>query len=164
MGSARLRGPAAFSTNPEIASSSTSIHPHIFPWRFRSLMVVQLLSHVQLFAIPWIEACQASLSFTISLSLLILMSIESVRPSNHFILCCPLLLLPSIFPSIRVFSSESVLHLRWPKYWGFSFSINSSTKYLHPLELFSHSVMKNSFQPHGLQHARLPCPSLSPRV
>ena len=73
---------------------------------------------------PWTLARQASLSFTIFQSLLKLMSIESVMPSNHLILCCPLLFLPSIFPSIRVFSNESVLHIRWPKYWSFSFSIS----------------------------------------
>ena len=75
-------------------------------------------------AAPWTVAHQASLSFTISLSLLKLMSIVSMMPSNHLILCCPLLLLPSIFPSIRVFSNESVLCIRWPKYWSFSFSIS----------------------------------------
>ena len=89
---------------------------------FYSFVVVQSLSHVQLFAIPWTAACQASLSFTISQNLLKLMSIESEMPSNHFILCCPLLLLPSIFPSIRVFSNESALRIRWPKYWKFSIS------------------------------------------
>ena len=82
---------------------------------------VQSLSHVQLFVTPWTEACQASLSITNSWNLFKLMSIKSMMPSNHLILCCPLLLLPSIFPSIRVFSDESVLHIRWPKYWGFSF-------------------------------------------
>ena len=76
-------------------------------------------------ATPWAVACQASLSFTISLSLLRLMSIQSVMPSNHLILCCPLLLLPSVIPSIRVFSIESVLHIRWPKYWCFSFSTSN---------------------------------------
>ena len=90
---------------------------------------VQSLSRVQLFATPWTAACQASLSITNSQSLLKLMSIESVMPSNHFILCRPLLLLPSIFPSIRVFSNKSVLHLRWPKYWSFSFSISPSNEY-----------------------------------
>ena len=84
---------------------------------------VQLLSRVRLFATPWTAAHQASLSITISQSLLKPMSIESMMPSNHLILCRPLLLLPSIFPSIRVFSSESVLHIRWSKYWSFSFSI-----------------------------------------
>ena len=81
-------------------------------------VVVQSLSHVQLFATPWTAACQASLSFTIFCSLLKLMSIESVMPSNHLVLCCPLLL-PSVFPSIRVFSNESALCIKWPKYWSF---------------------------------------------
>ena len=90
---------------------------------------VQLLSHVQLFATPWTVACQATLSFTISCSLLKLMSIESVMPSNYLILCHPLLLLPLIFPSIRVFSNESVLCIRWPKYWSFSFSLSPSSEY-----------------------------------
>ena len=86
------------------------------------LAVVELLSCVRLFATPWTAARQASLSITNSWSLLKLMSIESVMPSNHLILCCPLLLLPSILPSIMVFSNESALHIRWPKYWSFSFS------------------------------------------
>ena len=90
---------------------------------------VQSLSCVRLFVTPWTAALQASLFITNSQSLLKLMSIESVMPSNHFILCRPLLLLPSIFPSIRVFSSESVLHIKWPKYWNFSFSINPSNEY-----------------------------------
>ena len=90
---------------------------------------VQMLSHVRLLATPWAAACQASLSITNSRSLLKLMSIESVMPSNHFTLCRPLLLLPSIFPSIRVFSNESFLHIRWPKYWSFSFSISPSNEY-----------------------------------
>ena len=90
---------------------------------------VQLLSHVQLFATPWTAAHQASLSITNSQSLLKLMSIELVMPSNHLILCCPFLLPPSIFPSIRVFSNESVLCVRWPKYWSFSFSISPSNEY-----------------------------------
>ena len=92
--------------------------------------VVQSLSHVRLFATPWTTAHQASLFFTISWSLLKLVSIKSVMPSNHLILCCPLLLLPSIFPSIRVFSNESVLPIRWPKYWNFSFSISPSNECL----------------------------------
>ena len=83
---------------------------------------VQLLSRVWFFVNPWTAAHQASLSFTISQSLLKLMSIESVMPSNHLILCRPLLLLPSIFPSIRVFSNVLALHIRWPKYWSFSIS------------------------------------------
>ena len=86
-------------------------------------------SHIQLFATPWTAACQPSLSFTISRCLLKLMSIESVMPSNHLILCRPLLLLPSIFPSIRLFSNELALHIRWPKDWSFSFSISFSNEY-----------------------------------
>ena len=93
------------------------------------IVVVQSFSCVRLFATPWTAACQASLSFTISWSLLKLMSIESVMPSNHLTLCRPLLLLPSVFPSIRVFSNESTLHIRWPKYWSFSFSISPSNEY-----------------------------------
>ena len=89
---------------------------------------VQSLSHIRLFVTPWTAARQASLSFTNSQSLFKLMSIELVMPSNH-ILCCPLLLPPSIFPSIRVFSNESVLHIRWPKDWSFSFSISPSNDY-----------------------------------
>ena len=91
---------------------------------------VQSISHVQLFATPWTEACQDSLSFTISGSFCSLMSIELVMPSNHLILCCPLLLPLSAFPSIRVFSNESALHIRWPKYWSFSFSISPSNECL----------------------------------
>ena len=91
---------------------------------------VQLLSRVRLFATPWTAACQASLSITNSWSLCKLMAIESVMPSSHLTLCHPLLLLPSIFPSIRVFSNESALHIRWPKYWSFSFNISPSNE--HP--------------------------------
>ena len=90
---------------------------------------VQLLSCVRCFATPWTAACQATLSITNSWSLPKLMSIESVMPSNHVILCRPLLLPPSIFPSIRVFSNESVLHIRWPKNWSFSFNISPSNEY-----------------------------------
>ena len=90
---------------------------------------VQLLSCVRFFATPWTAASQASLSITNSWSLLKLMSIESVMPSNHLILSPPLLLLPSIFPSIRVFSNESVLHIRWPKYQSFNFNISPSSEY-----------------------------------
>jgi len=90
---------------------------------------VQSLSRVRLFVTPRTSARQASLSITNSQSLLKLMSIESVMPSNHLILCHPLLLPPSIFPSIRVFSKESVLHIRWPKYWSFSFSTSPSNEY-----------------------------------
>ena len=94
------------------------------------LSLVQLLSPVRLFVTPWTTAPQASLSIANSWSLPKLMSIESVMPSNHLILCRPLLLLPSILPSIRVFSNESVLHIRWPKYWSFSFNISPSNE--HP--------------------------------
>ena len=93
-------------------------------------IVVQSLSHVWLFATPWTATCQASLSITNSQSFLKLMSFESVMPSNHLNVWHPLLILPSIFPSIRVFSSESILHIfRWPKYWSISFSISSSNQY-----------------------------------
>ena len=90
----------------------------------------QSFSRVRLFATPWTAACQASLSITNSRSLLKLISFESVMPSSHLILCCNLLLLPSIFPSIRVFSDKSVLCIRWPKYWSFSFTISSTNE--HP--------------------------------
>ena len=90
---------------------------------------VQLLSHVQLFVTPWTAACQASLSITNSWSLLKPMSIKSVMSSSNLILCCLLLLPPSTFPSIRVFSNESVLPIKWPKYWRFSFSISPSNEY-----------------------------------
>ena len=97
-----------------------------------SLVVVsvQLLSRVQLFVTPWrAAACQASPSFAISLSWLRFMSIESVMLSNHLILCCPLFLLPSIFPSMRVLSNELTQCIRWPKYWSFSFSVSPSSEY-----------------------------------
>ena len=99
----------------------------IYSVQFISL---QLLSRVWLRAAPWIAACQASLSITNSQSLLKVMSIESVMPSTHLIICCPLLLLPPIPPSIRVFFSESTLHMRWPKYWSLSFSVSPSSE--HP--------------------------------
>ena len=96
---------------------------HSHPFLLIQFSSVQSLSHVRLFATPWIAATQASLSITNSRSSLRLMSIESVMPSSHLILCCPLLFLPPIPPSIRVFSNESILRMRWPKYWSFSFSI-----------------------------------------
>ena len=101
----------------------------LIPFVFMFWSVDQLTSCVQLFATPWTAARQASPSFTISQSLLKLMSIESVMPSNHLILCHPLLLLPSIFQSIRVFSNELALRIRWPKYWSFRFSISPSNEY-----------------------------------
>ena len=100
---------------------------NIFNIQFSS---VQSLSHVRLFATPWTTARQASLSITNSRSLPKSMSVESVMPSSHLILCCPLLLPPSIFPSIRVFSNESILRIRWPKYWSFSFNLSPSNE--HP--------------------------------
>ena len=96
---------------------------------YQFITSVQLLGHVRLFATPWTVACQASLSITNSLSLLKLMSIESVMSSNHLTFCRPLLLLPSNFPSIRVFYNKPFLHIRWPKYWRFRFSINPSNAY-----------------------------------
>ena len=96
---------------------------------FKFEVVVQSLSRVQLFATPWMAAQQAPLSFTISWSLLKIMPIELVMPFNHLVLCRPLLLPPSTFPSIRVFSNESALCIRWPKYWSFSFHINPSSEY-----------------------------------
>ena len=133
-------------------------------WKLLEI-IVQSLSHVQLFVTPWTATSQASLSFTIYQSLLRLMSIESVMPPNHFILCYPLLL-PSMFPSIRVFSNESTLHIRWPKYWSFSFSINPSNEYLGFIsfridwfDLFAvQGTLKSLLQPHSskasiLQHS-----------
>ena len=89
------------------------------------MVLAQSLSHMQLFVTPWTAACKASLSFTISHSLLKVMSIELVIPCTHLILCHPLLLLPAIFPSIRVFSKKSALQVRWPKYWSFSISLSN---------------------------------------
>ena len=102
---------------------STINHNHLYAFS------VQPFIGVRLFATPWIAACQASLSITNSRSSLKLMSIELVMPSSHLILCCPLLLLPPISPSIRVFSNESTLHMRWPKYWSFSLRISPSHEY-----------------------------------
>ena len=113
--------------SPALQGDSLPSEPPGKPYVFSS---VRSLSHVQLFATPWTTACQASLSITDCQSLPKLMSIESEMPYNHLILCRPLLLLPSVFPSIRVFSSVSVLHFRWPKYWSFSFSISLSNE--HP--------------------------------
>ena len=116
-----------------LIASSRKENQDIDPYPALSLMSlfssVQSLSRVQLFATPWTAARQASLSVTNSWRLLKLMSIESVMPSNRLILCCPFLLPPSIFPSIRVFSKESALCIRWPKYWSFSFSISPSNEH-----------------------------------
>ena len=101
----------------------------MFIWCPHQFSSVQSLSRVWLFATPWTATCQASLSITNSWSLLKLMPIESVMPSNHLTFCHPLLLLPSIFPSIRVFSNDSPLHIRWPNYWSFSFNISPSNEH-----------------------------------
>ena len=122
-----LPNPGIELVSPAFQADSLPLNHHGNP--LTRFVVVQSLGHIQLFATPWTTAHQASLSFTISWSLLNLMSIESAIPSNHLILYCPLLLLPSIFPSIKVFSSESTLHIRWPKYWSFSFSISPSSEY-----------------------------------
>ena len=119
-----------------------------------------MLSHVRLFATQWTAACQASLSITNSWSLLKLMSIESVRPSSYLILCGPLLLQPSIFPSIRVFSNESFLHIRWPKYWSFSFSISPSNELPGSLDwldlLAVQETLKSLLQHHSSKASILP--------
>ena len=130
-----------------------------------SFSSVQSLSHVPLFATPWTAAHQASLSITNSRSLPKPMSIESVMPSNHLILCCPLILPHSIFPSIRVFSNESVLWIRWPKYWSFSFSISPSNEYsrlisfrmdwLDPLAV--QGTLKSLLQHHSSEASILQC-------
>ena len=125
----------------------------------------QSLSRVQLFATPWIAARQASLSITNSQSSLRLTSIESVMPSNHLILCCPLLLLPSVFPSIKLFSNESALHISLLKYWSFSFSISPSSKYsglisfrIACFDLFAvQGTLKNLIQNHSSKAATLQC-------
>ena len=128
------------------------------------LVPVQSVSYVQLFVTPWTAAHQVCLSITNSRSLLKLMSIESVMPSNHLILCHPLLLPPSIFPSIRVFSNESVLPIRWPKYWSFSFSVSPSNG--HPglifrmdwLDLLAvQGTLKNLLQHHSSKASVLQC-------
>ena len=134
-------------------------------WPNSSVSSVQLLSPVQLFATPWPAECQASLSITNSQKLLKLMFIESVTPSNHLILCHPLLLLPSILPSIRVFSNESVLHMRWPKYWSFSFSISPSNEHsglisfrMDWLDLLAvQGTLKSLLQHHSSKASALQC-------
>ena len=121
------------------------------------------------FATPWTAVCQASLSITNSQSLLKLMSVESVMPSNHLVLCCPLLLPPSIFPSIRVFSNESVLHIRWPKYWSFSFSISPSNEHsklisfrMDWLDLLAvQGTLKSLLQHHSSKASILQCSAFS---
>ena len=129
------------------------------------VVAVQSLSHVQLFATPWTAAHQDSLSFTISRSLLKLTSTESMMPSNNLILCHPLLLPPSIFPSFGVFSNESVLHIRWPKYWSFSFSISPFKDYSGLISfrmdwfdlLTVQGTLKNLLQHHSSKASILQC-------
>ena len=132
--------------------------PKLSKWtKFSS---VQSLSHIRLFATPWTAACQASLSITNSRSLFKFMSIELVMPSNHFVLCHPLLLPPSIFLSIRVFSNEPVLCIRWPKYWSFSFSISPSNEYSGLISfrmdwldlLAAQGTLKSLLQHHSSKH------------
>ena len=133
-------------------------HPHVVGG-------VESLSHVWLFVTPWTAALQASLSITNSWSLHKLMSIESVMPSNHLILCHPRLLLPSVFHSIRVFSNQSVLSIRWPKYWSFSFSISPSNEYsglisfrMDWLSLLPvHGTLKSLLQHHSSKASILQC-------
>ena len=135
-------------------------------WPFRIIQSVQSLSHVQLLVTPWTTACQALLSTISSWSLLKLMPIELVMPFNHVVLCHPLLLPPSILPSFRVFSNESVLCIRWPKYWSFTFSISPSNEYsglisfrMDWLDLLAvQGTLKNILQHHSskvsiLQHS-----------
>ena len=132
------------------------------------LSSVQSLSRVRLFAISWTAVHRASLSITNSRSLLKLMSIESVMPSNHLILCCSLLFPCSIFPSIRVFSNESVLHIKWPKNWSFSFSISSSNEYSGMISFTSdwfdllavQGTVKSLLQHHSFKASVLWCSAL----
>ena len=129
------------------------------------LLVVQSLSCVQLFATPWTAACPFPPHFTISQSLLKFTSVESVRLSNHLILCCPFLLLPSVFPIIRVFSNELALHIRWPKCWSFSFSISPSNEYsgliafrINWFDLLAvQETLKSLLQHHNLKASVLWC-------
>ena len=137
----------------------------MFPSLYKeaNLVVFQALRHVQLYATPWTAARQTSLSFTISQSLLKLIFTESVMPSNHLILCCPLFLLPSIFPSIRVFSSELALHIRWPKYCSFSISPSSEYSGLISFRidkfdlLVVQETLKRLLQHHSLKATVLLC-------
>ena len=135
---------------------------------FFSFSSVQSLSRVLLFAAPWTAACQASLSITNSQNLLKLMSIELVMPSNHLILCRPLLLPPSIFSSIRIFSNESVLCIRWPKHWSFSFNISPSSEYSGLISfrmdwldfLAVQGTLKSLLQQHSSKASILQCSAL----
>ena len=129
------------------------------------VVVVQSLSRVRLFATPWTAALQVPLFFTVSRSLFRSMSSEWVMPSSHLILCCPFLLLPSIFPGIRVFSNESALRIRWPKYWSFSFSISASNEYSELISfrmdwldlLAAQGTLRSLLQHHSLKASVLRC-------
>ena len=148
----------------------------VLPWYlvklggFCVVVVVQLLSCVWLFAVPQTAACQALLSVSISWSLLRLMSIKSVIPSNHLILCHPFLLLPSIFPNIRVFYNESALQFKWPKYWSFSFSISPSVNIQDwfPLGWLDHlaaqGTLKSLLQDHSSKASVFQCSTNSPPI
>ena len=139
----------------------------ILPFLSSSFVVVQSLCYDCLFATPQTAACQAFLSFTVSWSLLRLTSINSVMPSNHLMLCCPLVFLPSIFPSIKIFSNESALCIRWPNYWSFSFSISPSSEYSGLISfriawfdlLAVQGTHKNLLQHHSLKASILQCSS-----
>ena len=147
-----------------ITLSPVSLH---HKWYYSKYLIssVQSLSHVRLFATPWTAAHQASLSITNSWSLPKLMSVESVMPSNHLILCHPLLLVPSIFPSIRVFSNESALRMRWPKYYSFSFNISPSNEHsglisfrMDWLDLLAvQEMLKSLLQHHSSKASILQC-------
>ena len=134
------------------------------------VVIVKLLSHVGLFVTPWTAACQTFLSFAISQSLLKLMFIESVMPSNHLIFCRRLLLLPSVIPSIRFFSSELAVCIRWPKYWSFSFSVSPSNEYSEMISfridwfglLAVKGTLKSLFQHHSLKTSILGCSAFFP--
>ena len=142
---------------------------HIIQWRYSLRYLLLFILYVWLFATPWTAAHQASLSFAISQSLLKLMSTEEVMPSNHFILCCRLLLVPSIFPSIRVFSNELSLCIRRTKYWSFSFNISPSNEYSELISfrvdwfdpLTVQGTLKSLLQHHSLNINSLVCILLS---
>ena len=160
-------GPMCIKSKAMVIFQFTNIIKNSQNWTQDILVVssVQSLSRVWLFATPWTAACQASLSITNSRSPPKPMSVESVMPCNHLILCPPLLLLPSIFPSIRIFSNESALCIRWPKFWSFNFSISPSNK--HPglisfrmdwLDLLAvQGTLKSLLQHHSLKASILQC-------
>ena len=150
---------AASTSNPVDEDTMNNISIHLIP-QYIFISSVQSLSHVRLFATPWMSTRQASLSITNSWSLPRFMSIESVVTSNHLILCRPLLLLPSIFPSFRVFSNESALCIRWPKSWSFSFNISPSSEHLGLISLQSKGLWR-VFSNTAVQKRQLFCTQLS---